>query len=677
MNSNNLLASVALFAELCNSKKDIRIVLNEFVKSLFPIEKLVAIDSKKAQQLLKKIYGFEIPEAVVSTALNSLKKAGILTRHEGNFHLEKPIENSVEIENGIKNNQNLQIEIEEKLVTYCQQERNKTFDEQEIKMLKGSLTSYLLDEKISDDYSPLVSAFIIKNESENIGFIDKLNEIKEGLIIYKGLVYTSDINHLGTWNSKLTFYLDTEHLFNLNGYNGEVFKNLYYDFSDLVKDANSKYKKEGKAIELKYFKEAEREVNSFFYAAEKILEGNRSRDPSKTAMTEILNGCSNISDILRKKSDFFSNLKLQGITLVEDDFEVINNSQYNLVDEKLIEKYETKDNLRFNEKAHVDILKIFSQINALRKGNSRTSFENVGHILLTGKGQVLKLSQDLEIKNKEKDIPFATDIYFTTNRLWFRLNKGFSKSNTLPHSLNVLTKAKVILSSQLNNSIGEKYLQLKKELKEGKRSKEESSEYYYELRKKAVKPEDLNGESVSQAVEFYFEDNFEKFTREKSFLESRAETEAEIAKEKEKDLQKRIVQEREKNKIVESKFAKVETEANEAKKEANKMRKEIQRINFERGKQLKNGIKVKVNRQFNLERMMAFGTLFFFVSGLIGFVCKTISIQDTLFTKITGFSSFLSLILFFITIANLKRLNRFLIKRREKNYLNLLRNTSL
>ena len=73
--------------------------------------------------------------------------------------------------------------------------------------------------------------------------------------------------------------LDTELLFNIIGYNGELYKNIFInDFLHLVESINNmqRNKKNNKSrIYLKYLTKTKEEINSFFYAAEKIVESGK------------------------------------------------------------------------------------------------------------------------------------------------------------------------------------------------------------------------------------------------------------------------------------------------------------------------------------------------------------------------------------------------------------------
>ena len=85
--------------------------------------------------------------------------------------------------------------------------------------------------------SKYISAFVIKNQG-NAAFTNGLNLIKEGVILYQGIKFTADINELGKWNSELTIFLSTEHLFNALGFNGILYQQIFDDFDKLVSEIN-------------------------------------------------------------------------------------------------------------------------------------------------------------------------------------------------------------------------------------------------------------------------------------------------------------------------------------------------------------------------------------------------------------------------------------------------------
>ena len=70
-------------------------------------------------------------------------------------------------------------------------------------------------------------------------------------------------------------------------------------------------------IVLRYFADTKNEIDEFFLTAEGIVEGKTKQWLDKPAMTAIINGCSTASDVMVKKSDFYSNMKTR-YGIVED-----------------------------------------------------------------------------------------------------------------------------------------------------------------------------------------------------------------------------------------------------------------------------------------------------------------------------------------------------------------------
>lgn len=542
--TNNLLASIAVFAELCNSENDLKAIVTEFVKSVFVLEKNYNMDSNEVTLLLKKHYDFELPEAVIKTCLNHLVSKELAIKTAGKYSVTDEKVQTEELNKLLNDKKRVQLQIEGDLILHCESLTGKSFDEQARRDIIDNFISYLMDNGVTDKYSALISAFVIKN-STNDNFVLELSQIKEGLVLITGLAYTSDINQINLWENELTIFLDTEHLFNSAGYNGEVYKKLFDDFYNLVVEVNQSSLKRAnkKLIHLKYFKDVKEEADVFFSIAQKIIKREDNTSPQNIAMQSICKGCSSVSDILRKKTEFETNLRVRGI-IEQEEFDFYSKPEYNIEDRQLLEKYIKK----FEENQIAEVLSNFTKVNYLRRGVNRTSFEKVGYIILTGKMVSLILSKDLEIKNEAKDIPFATDIYFITNRIWYKLNKGFSNSQLLPSTLDIVVKAQIILSSQVNRSIDREYENLKGQLKKGDLSNESAQHWYNSLREQAKKPEEINMMTVEKSIDLIFENDFEKYVKEKEHLKEEAKLGQAAMKELHKIKQDEKNRKREKHK---------------------------------------------------------------------------------------------------------------------------------
>ncbi|MFK5894858.1 MAG: hypothetical protein QM504_16690 [Pseudomonadota bacterium] len=523
MQENKLLASVVLFRELYDSDKDIYDVIGELIKAAIHFEKKWSFNTTEATQLLEDTFGFILPESVVKTTLkNRLKnQEEILTYNAGVYSLVNEEESdSSSLSAALDATKAEQNRIINDLISYIEHTTNCDADEDERNIITTNFTAYLLDELVEKKYLDLISSYIIERQSA-FGFTESLNAVREGFVLYNGTRYTPDLNDIGLWKTELTIYLDTEHLFNSAGFNGVLFKQLFDDFYNLVKEINHNGKK---YITLKYFSECKDEIDGFFHVAELILEKKFSLDPSKNAMISILENCKNKSDILEKKAKFYSQLDSKRIK-IEERRDYYDDHQYNIEDSKLIseiQKQVEETGRTFDEEKCVKILKAFTRINYLRRGISSGAFEKIGYILMSGNNFTRFLTFNPLIKTAGKDIPFATDIDFITNRFWFKLKKGLTNSNALPKSMDVVAKAQVALSSHINSSVSEKFELMKQDFSEGKITKEDAEYLHHELRTKTTTPEKITQETLEDALSFLSMDGFENHLREKSILERKA-----------------------------------------------------------------------------------------------------------------------------------------------------------
>ena len=521
MKENNLLASVALFSQLYNSEKytSVSDILSEFIKGAVVNQKKWVLTSTELTYLLEVIYDFRIPEAVIRTTVKSrLKK--VVTTKNGFYHFNPAIQSDFD-----KLNESYEI-IREKQVRIIDElfkfihAKDEVILEKDKKSVFESLNRYLLDSGTTEKYYQFISAFIIKNQ-HNQDFTESLNLIREGVILYQGIKYTADINELGRWNTELTIYLSTEHLFDALGYNGLLFQQVFNDFYGLVREINASTKnKHGEnLIQLRFFEETRDQVLGFFYRAEQILKGKAALDTTKPAMRFILEGCKTPSDIKEKKILFDSDLKSKGILLKDFSQSIYRYTDFVVDDEPTIAELKRVSEERhreFDEELCRQFFRIFTKINYLRGGESKTSFERVGSLFLTGNRFGLSLARNSKVKFKDGDIPFAIDIDDITSKFWFKLKKGFSNEASLPKTFDVVTKAQIIIASQLNQSVFREYKKLQDKLRDGDLTREEAMQLSYDLREKPSKPEDVNFENIDDSLSFLFDDSyFEDMSRER------------------------------------------------------------------------------------------------------------------------------------------------------------------
>lgn len=529
MKNKQLLASAALFRELYDSNRDIYDVIGEFIRASILLNCNWSFNVNDCAKDLEKTFGFEIPDAVIKTCLkNRLKSAGEISLENGQYSVTENFDRSRTIQeefNAAKSEYN---EVTKKLVTHVKSRLTKPIDENEELRIIASFSDYLLDQGAFGEYVDLISHFLLTNE-KNTEFVRKLNQIEEGLILYAGIKYSSDLSTLGKWSGDLVVYLDTEHLFSAVGLNGILFKKIFDDFNSLVKEVNSNRKKNG-SITLRYFEEIGHEVENFFYAAEKIIENHKQVNPSKTAMIEITNGCKSKSEVVAKKAKFFDDISKLKITS-EKELNYYNNPEFNVESTDLIESLKSEFKHNIVGDRYGDILKKFTKINFHRGGKSNVGIEFISAIFLSENRLTQAVSFSKSIYGERKGIPFSTNIEFLTERVWFKLNKGFGNALGFPTSFDVITKAKLVLSSQVNTAIAETYRDMTEKFDNGELNENQIALLLSDLRSKAATPEDFSVENIDGSIEFLNQNVIENALREKSILERKSEAgEVAIAK---------------------------------------------------------------------------------------------------------------------------------------------------
>jgi hypothetical protein len=517
MKKNNLLASVALFRKLYDKEgyTNIYDILAEFIRGAFIYENKLSYTSEEIKGLLKKVYGFEIPESVIKTTIRN--------RFDGKFYKTdnvvyvfdptvkddfKKIADELEI----VNNQNETL-IKD-LYNYISHILQKPLSKDEEAKIFENFTHFAMDNGYSDDYSDLISAFVVSNE-KNQDFANNLNSIKEGIILYQGISYTADFNELGKWNTDLDIFLAPEHLFNALGYNGILFEEIFDDFFNLIKDINNSNKPNSKnrtkKIRLFYLPETKEDINQIFFIGEKIVSGKKIIDPSKNAMEAIVKGARTISDIKTKQVNFYNQLTARGILEHNIEFDPIKHKEYNVVDQTIIKEIETeakKHKRSFDEQFCYNQLALFSKINFKRKGVNSLPFEKITDIYITENNVSKYLAHNNSVKFQKNDTAFAKDIDFAISRFWFKLKKGFNEANHVPKSFDLINKAKIIISSYTNSTIAREYHEINKQFRDGRLTEEDVVRLNIELKEKTNVPEYVNENNIDDTLDFLKDDNF-------------------------------------------------------------------------------------------------------------------------------------------------------------------------
>ncbi|MCH4888937.1 hypothetical protein EZV73_15185 [Acidaminobacter sp. JC074] len=500
------LSALALFKSLYEAdKKNIYDVIEEFCIQLIITKKKTTFSSRDMKILLSNEFGFNIPEAVLRTVF---KRAEYITL-ENRIYTVSYETLGVDITSFEKNLKVVESDnkkIVERLIFYCKKELGNDVDEEQI--TKNLYTFLVEGKEAGTKYSSLISKYIVSKENDE-DFIEKLDRVREGVIIQAGLSYNSDINHFGSLKKSMNLYLTTELLFSLAGYNGELFKSLVTELYDLIVEINVKSTSKRKKISLWYFSETEKEIDSFFSKACDIVDGKYILDPSNLAMASIVKGCSLSSEVIEKKVRFKKLLSDKNIYLHEKtDFYSPDNHKYNLESPELLNKLQRDCSRNGDLKSCETGLKFVNYINILNKGKGSRDFESVMNILITMNSNYLRVGFSKHLK-KNGCFPNVTDLGFVTNRLWFKLNKGFGKMNKFK-SFSVVASAQVLVANMLNASVSNTFEDLTDKLVNDEITEESAQQIMIELKNVSVLPESIDASTIESVYEFINENSLDK-----------------------------------------------------------------------------------------------------------------------------------------------------------------------
>ena len=123
---------------------------------------------------------------------------------------------------------------------------------------------------------------------------------------------------------------------------------------------------------------------------------------------------------------------------------------------------------------------------------------NSNTILTISRLQVEKIKQDSTIGLVGD---YAVSVDKITNLLWYKLGNDFGKKE-LPLNLNVVLKARAILSSDISKKIEILYKEIQEEFEQGKITEEQLAFRLMVLREKPTLPEELEGDSIEESLDF-------------------------------------------------------------------------------------------------------------------------------------------------------------------------------
>ena len=440
---------------------------------------------------INDIFGFQLPNAVIKSAVKKIEfiekipnsdQYGVNRSHLAVDQKFAKYKVEAEKENSLLTTQ---------LLNYASKYYETPINKEE---LIQEFIAYLVDESNGNKYQEIISAFILQN-SENTALVKQLNAIREGSILYMGL--NCNINEIGSITHDLTLFLDTEVLFDIYGYNGEVFQSLALDLISLIQDANKAVRR----IKLRYFEDTKKEISLFFAKAEEIVR-NKSYLKENVAMKAIVNGCKDSTDVSDKEADFFHTLQYKYGILPDERQDYYAHEDYvsNLERSLSIESDDPEIELS---------LKFLSHINKLRKNQIFYDYTKSQFLFVTQTWKTLDLSNRISIEQANNHCTedefsicnLAVSMSFLTNILWYKMNRGFG-AQTYPKNLDAVVKAKIVLASFISQNVNDTYDQFRKEYREGKLSAEQMAGRLLGLREKASKPEEITPDNMEENLNF-------------------------------------------------------------------------------------------------------------------------------------------------------------------------------
>lgn len=519
MKDFSFLSSLALFKELYREKKgNIYNIIERFVFSAAKERGLTSFDKSTMAKILEEMYHIELPDAVIQ---RSLTNSSFFKYKAGDYLVLQEYQNDNSINSELEDNELFFNKIKQELIENVESKKLVSLKIEEKQRLIDTLYNYLLakndaQDDIDNNLQYIASYFVEKEADED--FMCKLSSIKEGLIIYNGIKYSSKDSDT-SWLANTILFLDVEYLFSAYGYNGEIYQKYFFDFYQLVQEINDKSpSKNGiKKIRLYYLGKTKDVIEKFFHKAQLIKQNKDRLDPSNSAMKEIVNSCKDDYDVIRRKAEFYAKLKELGIELYNEGINVLEFPNYIFEQSKLIDDISRQENE--NTETTLDLLYIADVVSILRSGCNYGKIEKCGYAFLSNSNLSKRISKKIqEIYPECKLSPFRQlDVF--TDLLWFKLKKGIVGGSVYA-SYNIINRSKVVVSSLLHEKISNSY----NELLASNESDDILKGMYAQLRINEFKPDSINSDNIHDKMLFITmpESAVEKYKNEQSHLRETA-----------------------------------------------------------------------------------------------------------------------------------------------------------
>lgn len=571
-----MLASYSTYKALYDEHKNAYDIVAEFINDAIRDFTGAYLKTSELRELVEKKCGILVPEVVIDTAAGKLE---CINKRGDNCYIDhSKYETSNEFEKKREESSQAARNI---FVQFHSFLSSMSIDCSE-KDADLALMNYLLDDNsgISNALQAHISAFIVKGCDADKGFNDALNNIRKGHCLLLGLTNNVVVGETNTWKSDLVIYLDTEILFNIQGYNGKLNQKIAYDFLNVVKRANTNKN----YIRLRYFEDTQNEIKEYFTSVKYQILSSDKLDATlhqNTARRYLLKKCRTESDIIEEEGDFFKKLDQLNIHLDNTtDFHKYDNAEFNLepstIPEKYVDELEQREkmigtwNLREDDdfgaerrKAKVQKrIRAISNINILRKGRISYDYRYCEYIFVTGKYQTIRIGKELleewitgkssdgcempwaakrvgankkvagrdesessQEKNQRPPIDYAVSMYQITNTIWYRLNNMLMIGDNakFPTEIDALVRAQMVLANMVQKNVNMLYSEAKSKLVSGERTVDELAGRLQTLSERWREPEDITVDNLKDDLTLISIEDIDGVENENTYL--RAENE--------------------------------------------------------------------------------------------------------------------------------------------------------
>lgn len=494
--SGQALAAYVVFKNFYDQEITSRDIIAKFIRYIFEKNHIRTFTLVQIEQYLREEFGFQIPEAVVKSALNAVRKEINISLDHEVYCVDNKTANPI---NNV-DEEKIQHEIEtiNRLIVLLENYLKKQWVKNKFSRMQliEELNCFMMDEESKNqDLSAKISAFILSLQEKSPEWYQQIASMRLGCILVNGLNY--DLGSGKNNNDRLTLFLATEILFDVAGFNGKVWQNVAEDFFRLVKEYNRKEQH----IILRYFDLTKQEVESYFHSAEMSLRNGSSGTNIKKAMRSILEGCKTPSDIVEKKTKFYMCMNQNGVRQDTFNYYAEGLETYNLETVKC----------ESDDQKHLAYL---SNINKLRRGRRSNDYIESRAILITGSRRAIQLSEE---NTPNKMVPLAMRMGNITRYLWHCLYKGFGAKMNLKW-FEASIKAKIILSEVINHNIGDIYNKAKEDFQAGVISENEIHQRIVFLRKHDISPDTITKEEAETGIELS-EETVNRYIEEQQLIE--------------------------------------------------------------------------------------------------------------------------------------------------------------